>query len=164
MVKRRSQVMRITGTSPMVKECNVNLVKWFLLDHGAATKPEIAQLTGISLMTVGKIVNEMCEQGALTRLGTQESALGRKAEQFALSHDSQIIARKQFERGAIRCEIQAATRFTKLVSAFSVQRFSAAVRSRLQHNAHSLHSVIIHPCFYRAKSGIPNFNLFHYNT
>ena len=77
--------MRITGTSPMVKECNVNLVKWFLLDHGAATKPEIAQLTGISLMTVGKIVNEMCEQGALTRLGTQESALGRKAEQFAVN-------------------------------------------------------------------------------
>lgn len=77
--------MRITGTSPMVKECNVNLVKWFLLDHGAATKPEIAQLTGISLMTVGKIVNEMCEQGALIRLGTQESALGRKAEQFAVN-------------------------------------------------------------------------------
>ena len=77
--------MKVAGTSPNVRQCNCNLVKWFLLSNGSATKPEIAEATGISLMTVGKIVNEMCEQGALTRLGTQESALGRKAEQFAVN-------------------------------------------------------------------------------
>lgn len=38
--------MRVVGTSPNVKQCNVNLVKWFLLERGGATKPEIAQHTG----------------------------------------------------------------------------------------------------------------------
>ncbi len=79
--------MRVVGTSPNVKQCNVNLVKWFLLERGGATKPEIAQHTGISLMTVGKIVNEMVAAGTLRPGGARGSALGRKAELYSINPD-----------------------------------------------------------------------------
>ena len=76
--------MKVAGTSPNVRQCNCNLVKWFLLSNGSATKPEIAEATGISLMTVGKIVNAMLEEGTLLRSGLRESGLGRRAERFEL--------------------------------------------------------------------------------
>ena len=38
--------MKVAGTSPNVRQCNCNLVKWFLLSNGGATKPEIAEATG----------------------------------------------------------------------------------------------------------------------
>lgn len=77
--------MRITGTSPKVKECNCNLVRWTILERGCATKPEVAEATGISLMTVGKIINSMVEDGTILSGGMQGAAFGRKAEKYFIN-------------------------------------------------------------------------------
>ncbi len=79
--------MRFTVTSPKLKECNSNLVRWALLESGGATKPWVADHTGISLMTVGKIINAMAQSGEVVSEGIQDSAFGRKAERYAVNPD-----------------------------------------------------------------------------
>ncbi len=124
--------MRVVGTSPNVRQCNVNLVKWFLLEHGGSTKPEIAQHTGISLMTVGKIVNEMVESGVLRPEGPRDSALGRKAELYSVNPDAGCAVSLRFvvegiylvvsdELGGIRTE-----RFCNLPAGYGFDEVRAA--------------------------------------
>ncbi|MBS1369700.1 MAG: ROK family transcriptional regulator [Lentisphaeria bacterium] len=93
--------MKVAGTSPNVRQCNCNLVKWFLLSNGSATKPEIAEATGISLMTVGKIVNAMLEEGTLRKCGMSETGLGRRAEQFELDGDRSCSVSLRFRDAGV---------------------------------------------------------------
>lgn len=105
--------MKVAGTSPNVRQCNCNLVKWFLLSNGCATKPEIAEATGISLMTVGKIVNAMLEEGSLRKSGMSDSGLGRRAERFELDGDRSCSVSLRFRDTGV--DFVAANEFGKVL-------------------------------------------------
>ncbi len=72
----------------LVKKINEKAVTACMRDGKAHTKQELSGLSGLSFPTVGKIVEELADDGMLLRLGTErESPGGRKAEVYRLNPD-----------------------------------------------------------------------------
>lgn len=65
-------------------------------ERGEATRPQLAALTGLSLVRVGQIVAALCATGELKALGNAASTGGRPAERY----------RYQYHRTALFCAEQ----------------------------------------------------------
>lgn len=57
---------------------------------GHTSKREIAEATGLSLVTVGKIVSALCRAGILTKAQASSHVPGRPAERFTFQHNAAI--------------------------------------------------------------------------
>lgn len=75
-----------------VKEINVELIKSALKESGAATKAQIAEETGISVATCGKILNELCETGEVLEDATISGGYGRPAKNYVYNGNFSLIA------------------------------------------------------------------------
>ena len=60
--KERAYLMK-TANTLLIKEINLNIVRKQLLSLKTATKQQLAQLTGLSLMTVSSIISELIDNG-----------------------------------------------------------------------------------------------------
>ena len=73
------------GTPQSMKDLNKNLVENYLRQNSSATKPQIASSTGISLVTVTKLVNDLITEQTVIPCGINESTGGRKAQTFCIN-------------------------------------------------------------------------------
>ncbi|WP_028545856.1 ROK family transcriptional regulator [Paenibacillus taiwanensis] len=77
----------ISGSAPVIKQINTNLVRQMLKTKGSATKQEIAWATGLSVVTVNTILRSLVKQGEVTESGLTPSLGGRPAMRFAYHSD-----------------------------------------------------------------------------
>lgn len=75
-----------------VKEINVEMIKSALKRSGEATKAQIAEETGISVATCGKILNELCESGEVIETTQTSAGYGRPAMCYAYNGNYALVA------------------------------------------------------------------------
>ncbi len=72
----------IAGTPQIIKLVNQNSIEGFIRTQGPITKPELAKLTKLSLVTVNKTVETLLAEGRVEISGMNESTGGRCAQYF----------------------------------------------------------------------------------
>lgn len=79
--------MENTTKTSLVRNLNIQEIEKILKAKGKATKAEIAEATGLSLMSAGKIVNLMEDQGRLVVVGRLQTK-GRGSDIYAINPES----------------------------------------------------------------------------
>lgn len=78
--------MAYAGKPQVLRWYNSGLVEELILNQGPITKPEIAQITQLSLPTVNKIVEELVGNGVVIENGMQNSnSVGRRAKTYIIN-------------------------------------------------------------------------------
>lgn len=72
----------ISGNALVMKEINVNLVRKVLRAKGQATKQQIAEATGLSIVTVGTVLQQLLKENEVFEAELTSSRGGRPAHQF----------------------------------------------------------------------------------
>ena len=80
-------VMRQTNTTADLKQNNTQAVKKALLTLGSATKAELSQATGLSVVTCGNILNELASSGEIAEDEQRISNGGRPAMAYQYNHE-----------------------------------------------------------------------------
>lgn len=92
--------MRFAGQPQVLKQYNSNLIERLILEKGPISKPELAQLTHLSLPTVNKIVDEFVAAGTVLEDAVQSgSGVGRKAMTYVVNGNSRSILTVHYEDG-----------------------------------------------------------------
>lgn len=76
--------MLYTDTS-RVKEIHLNTLREIMRKQRWATKPQLAKLSGLSIVTVNALVKELCEKGELTEYAVQTAGIGRPALSYCFN-------------------------------------------------------------------------------
>lgn len=79
--------MNISGNALVMKELNIHLVRQALKRLQKATKQQIAEMTGLSTVTIGTILQKLVEEAAVFEEGLVASMGGRPAQQFRFNQD-----------------------------------------------------------------------------
>lgn len=74
------------SNATVLKKDNVCQIINILRDRDEATKPEIAQATCLSTVTVNNLVKQLVDRGLLRRSGFSTSNGGRKAQRYAINY------------------------------------------------------------------------------
>lgn len=93
----------IGGNALVIRELNISLVRKELKERGEATKRQIAESTGLSIVTVGTVLQELIEQGEV-REGKMSSSSGGRPAQLYIYNDEHALALILFpyeEQGSI---------------------------------------------------------------
>jgi predicted NBD/HSP70 family sugar kinase len=77
----------ISGNALVIKEININLVRKTLKAKGVATKQQIAKVTGLSLVTVGTVLQQLVNQNEVTESELSPSNGGRPAQLYCYNDD-----------------------------------------------------------------------------
>lgn len=72
----------MTQKGNIIKELNLNKVRSALKDAGTATKPQLAEITGLSVVTINSLVNTLLDAGELLTDTILNSDGGRPAASF----------------------------------------------------------------------------------
>ncbi len=72
----------ISGNSLVIKEININLVRKILRNMKQATKQQIAEITGLSTVTVGSVLQHLIKENEVFEADLASSKGGRPAQQF----------------------------------------------------------------------------------
>lgn len=75
-----------------LKRKNIELIRDKMQIYGRMTKPELANSTGLSLMTVNTVVAKLCESGELIEQGHAPSSGGRPSALYKYNYDYKHIA------------------------------------------------------------------------
>lgn len=78
---------KLNGSSILIKEVNVNIVREAIKNNNFATKPQIAKETGLTTATVGTILNELLEINEILEINKGKSSGGRPAKEYAYNFD-----------------------------------------------------------------------------
>lgn len=73
---------KISGNALVIREVNSNLVRQVLKERGQATKREIAEISGLSVVTVGTVLQALEEQNEVLAGALLSSSGGRPAQQY----------------------------------------------------------------------------------
>ena len=80
------------GTPRMIKLLNKDVIEGIIRVNGPITKPEIARLTNLSLVTVNKTVDILVKRRIKVKLsGVQDSSVGRRAQYFEINEELHYI-------------------------------------------------------------------------
>ena len=75
--------MQKAGQPQVLKWYNSSLIQQLILENGPVSKPDLVQLTKLSLPTVNKIVDELVEEGYAKESSVQNATgAGRKAKTY----------------------------------------------------------------------------------
>lgn len=77
----------MVGTPRMIKLLNKDVIEGIIKMNGPITKPEIARLAGLSLVTVNKTVEALLADNKVKVSGTHESTGGRRAQYFDINEE-----------------------------------------------------------------------------
>ncbi|WP_410512414.1 ROK family transcriptional regulator [Paenibacillus sp. BR2-3] len=80
-------VENIGGNAIVIKEVNINLVRKVLKEKKQATKRQIAEITGLSIVTVGTMLQHLAGQNEVLEAGLTSSRGGRPAQQYIYNED-----------------------------------------------------------------------------
>ncbi|GGF70786.1 hypothetical protein GCM10010912_15010 [Paenibacillus albidus] len=78
---------RISGNAIVIKEVNMNLVRKALRERGSGTKQQLAEATGLSLVTVGTVLQQLLQTQEVKEGGLASSRGGRPAQEFKYNED-----------------------------------------------------------------------------
>ena len=78
--------MAIAGQPHILKQYNKNLILHLIFDNKSISKPELAQLSKLSLPTVNKIVDELIEERSVIEGDFQaNNRVGRRAKTYSFN-------------------------------------------------------------------------------
>ncbi|MCL6604467.1 MAG: ROK family protein [Paenibacillus sp.] len=80
-------VENIGGNALVIKEININLVRRVLKEKKQATKRQIADITGLSNVTVGTMLQHLVNQNEVHEAGLSSSSGGRPAQEYIYNKD-----------------------------------------------------------------------------
>lgn len=80
-------MVKLAGTPSMIKLLNKDMIEEIIRTRGPMTQPEIARLTKLSLVTVNKTVEMLCEEKKVKLCGTSQSTGGRRARYYEYNED-----------------------------------------------------------------------------
>lgn len=75
-------MQKIGGNALVIREVNINLVRQVLKERSQATKRQIAEISGLSIVTVGTVLQILAEQNEVTEGELVSSSGGRPAQQY----------------------------------------------------------------------------------
>lgn len=94
---------QVVGQPRYLKEINETIVERFIVRQGPTTKPQLAQLSGLSLPTVNKIVDHLEEQNKVCCIGTYGDGVGRRAKLYQTNEDSGNVLTVYISQGVMTC-------------------------------------------------------------
>lgn len=98
-----------TANTLLIKKINLNLVRKQMLSLRAATKQQLSNLTGLSLMTVSSIIAEMTDSGEVVEGNSIPSNGGRPTAEFCyngeLNHAVIFLGYQKDSRNFIRMRV-----------------------------------------------------------
>ncbi|WP_054940938.1 ROK family protein [Paenibacillus ihuae] len=80
----------IGGNALVIREVNINLVRKALKEQGQATKRQIAENTGLSIVTVGTVLQYLLEQQEVREGDLISSSGGRPAQQYIYNDEHSL--------------------------------------------------------------------------
>ena len=80
--------MVTSGKPNLLRRYNRDLIQKLILSEGPITKVELARLSGASVPTVNKIVNELEADGLICSLDETSNTVGRKAASYIVNKDA----------------------------------------------------------------------------
>jgi predicted NBD/HSP70 family sugar kinase len=81
-----------TASPRTIRAINDRITLELLLEHGALTRAQLAQLTGLSKPTATQLLSRLTESGLITPRGTTSGAPGPNAQLFALNERAGLVA------------------------------------------------------------------------
>lgn len=81
----------IGGNSLVIKEININLVRKALKIEKYATKQDIARITGLSIVTVGSVLQYLLKVSEVIETELVSSNGGRPAQQYKYNEDFNLV-------------------------------------------------------------------------
>ena len=81
----------MVGTPRMIKLLNKDVIEGIIKVNGPITKPEIARLTNLSLVTVNKTVDILVKENKVKLSSVQDSSVGRRAQDFEINEELHYI-------------------------------------------------------------------------
>ena len=80
--------MAESGKPDLLRKYNSDLIRDLIRMNGPVTKVELSRLSGASVPTVNKIVNQMEADGEIRRTNEDSNAVGRKAAAYVVNKDA----------------------------------------------------------------------------
>ncbi len=81
----------IVGTPRAIKLLNKDIIQDIIKVNGPITKPEIAKITNLSLVTVNKTVETLLQENKVKVSGVNQSTGGRRAQFFEINEELNYI-------------------------------------------------------------------------
>ncbi|OWV18126.1 ROK family protein [Fibrobacter sp. UWB16] len=123
--------MKQTNTTADLKQHNKQAIKKALFTLGSATKAELAQETGLSVVTCGTILNELIVSGEIAEDEQRISSGGRPAMAYQYNHEKGktlcLFAHADHEGKFLRYRVQDTAGNIKQNGAFREKNLSAEV-------------------------------------
>lgn len=92
--------MAQAGQPQLLKQYNTSLIQKLIMEKGPVTKPELAQLTSLSLPTVNKIVDELVAEEFAAEDAFQEvTGAGRKAKTYVVNGNYGTFLAAYYQNG-----------------------------------------------------------------
>lgn len=79
--------MSISGNALIMREVNLNLIRRALKTYKQATKQQLAEYTGLSIVTIGTLLQTLLDEHIAIEVGFVPSSGGRPAQQFEFNAD-----------------------------------------------------------------------------
>lgn len=79
------------GKPQLMREINLRQIREILQERESLTKPELAKLSGLSVVTVNALVKQLTDYGEVCQLTESSSTGGRPASRFRYNFDYQLV-------------------------------------------------------------------------
>ena len=76
------------GKPQVLREVNLSLIQKLIFDKGPISKPELSRISGLSLPTVNKLVDELVKANYVAEAGLLGRGAGRRAMLFEANHNA----------------------------------------------------------------------------
>lgn len=90
---------QFAGKPRILKEVNSSMIEQLIYGQGPISKPALAKLTGLSLPTVNKLVDDLERQGCIRSVGLAGKGAGRKAMQYEINKNSGCLIALYYQWG-----------------------------------------------------------------
>ena len=96
---------RISGKPQMLKKVNSSIIEQLVFENGPLSKPELAKRTGLSLPTIGKLVDDLERNARLSSVGRSGKGAGRKAMLYETNRNFGCILACYYKEGSYLCRL-----------------------------------------------------------
>ncbi len=98
-------VKEMVGKPQTIKEVNSAMLERLIYERGPLSKPQLAKLTGLSLPTVNKLVDDLYDQQCVRQVGVTGSRAGRKAKLYEIDRSTGCLVALYYRWGKFICRI-----------------------------------------------------------
>ena len=95
----------LSGKPPMLKAINSSMIEQLVFESGPLSKPELAKRSGLSLVTTGKLVDDLVKHKRLCPAGQRGTSAGRKAMFYETNRNSGCILACYYKEGSFLCRL-----------------------------------------------------------